>query len=173
MTVSVRQADRVDFTTVIALIAALADYEQLSPPDAVAQARLKEHGWPEDGSDGRFKVWLAEVSNADGAMAQAVAYAITFETYSSFLARPTLYIEDIFVLPEFRRGGVGTALFAHLEAEARAGDCGRIEWVVLDWNTSAQQFYQRHGAQHLNEWQYYRLVLDGPPAEISTEHPNP
>src|SRR5262249_32286209 len=86
---------------------------------------------------------------------------ITFETYSSFLALPTLYIEDIFVLPDFRRYGVGSALMQHLIQAAKESSCGRMEWVVLDWNTGAQQFYQRFGAQHLTDWQHYRRPIQG------------
>jgi GNAT superfamily N-acetyltransferase len=159
MSVQVRCADMTDFDTVVQLIAALADYEKLPPPDEAARRRLKRDGWPDDGRAPRFKVWIAETCNDGQAVPVPAGYAITFETYSSFLAKPTLYIEDIFVLPEFRRSGVGSELFLRLVAEAQTNDCGRVEWVVLDWNTGAQQFYQRHGASHLEDWQYYRLDL--------------
>ena len=88
-----------------------------------------------------------------------VGYAIVFETYSSFLALPTLYLEDIFVLSEYRRHGIGLKLFRYCCAEARRRGCGRMEWVVLDWNKSAIRFYNRLGAKRMKEWQLYRLHL--------------
>ncbi len=157
MAVTVRRAQPQDAPTLLRLIAALADYEKLEPPDTEAQERLRRDGWPENGDRPRFTAWLAEVDSSDSAPAQAVGYAITFETYSTFLARPTLYIEDIFVLPAHRRQAVGSALMQRLLQAAQESGCGRIEWVVLDWNTDAQQFYQRFGARHLQDWQYYRL----------------
>lgn len=157
MSVNIRRAERADFTAIFQLITALADFEQLAPPDAAAQARLQRDGWPEDGTPPRFEVRLAEVTE-EGRM-HAVGYAITFETYSSFLARPTLYLEDLFVLPAYRRRNIGKMLLDALIAEAMRRGCGRVEWVVLDWNTEAQKFYQRFGASHLTEWQTYRVVL--------------
>jgi GNAT superfamily N-acetyltransferase len=159
MGVTVRRAVEADFGTFVTLIRGLAEYEQLPPPDAEAEGRLHRHGWPSDGTPPLFSAWIAELQEDEGEPV-AAGYAITFQTYSSFLARPTLYIEDIFVLPQWRRAGVGTALFAHLVATARSLDCGRVEWVVLDWNTGAQEFYRKHGGRHLIEWQSYRLRLD-------------
>lgn len=158
-TVRVRQAERQDLPTLLRLIHGLAEYEKLPPPDAEALARLQAHGWPEDGTPPLFSAWLAEVDIDDAMPLEAVGYAITFFTYSSFLARPTLYIEDIFILPEKRRMGAGYALIQHLIAHARNLGCGRVEWVVLDWNVDAQKFYQRIGAEHLYEWFHYRLTL--------------
>jgi GNAT superfamily N-acetyltransferase len=89
-----------------------------------------------------------------------VAYAITCETYSSFLALPTLYLEDIFVLPHARRGGVGRRLFRYLAGEALRRGCGRMEWVVLDWNQLAIDFYEQLGARRLAEWYTYRLTAE-------------
>jgi ABC-type dipeptide/oligopeptide/nickel transport system permease component len=89
-----------------------------------------------------------------------LGYAITFETYSSFLALPTLYLEDLFVIPEARGSGAGRAAFRHLAAEALRRGCGRMEWAVLDWNALAIGFYERLGAQRLSEWYTYRLTAD-------------
>src|SRR3989442_15751231 len=102
MGIIVRRAILADAETVLNLITQLAHYEKLNPPDEEARARLLEDGW---GNSPRFEAWLAE---ADGL---PVGYAIVFETYSTFLARPTLYLEDIFVLPEHRGKGAGYALF--------------------------------------------------------------
>ena len=89
-----------------------------------------------------------------------MAYAIVFETYSSFLALPNLYLEDIFVLVDYRRAGVGYHLFKHCAHEAYRRGCGRMEWMVLDWNQSAIDFYERLGARRLKEWIPYRLTRE-------------
>lgn len=130
------------------LIDALADYEVLARPDEAARSRLLRDGF---GPAPRYEAFLAFV---DG---RPVGYAIIYETYSSFLALPTLYLEDIFVLPEFRNRKAGLALFLHCARLARERDCGRMDWTVLHWNELAIQFYHRLGAQHLEEWQLYRL----------------
>jgi GNAT superfamily N-acetyltransferase len=147
--VVVRPATTEDTATFLDLVDALADYEELDRPTADARERLIRDGF-RDGR--RFQPWLAEI---DGV---AVAYAITFETYSSFLALPTLYLEDLFVVPDARALGVGKAIFRRLAAEAVARDCGRMEWVVLDWNELAIGFYDRLGARRLGEWYAYRLT---------------
>ena len=150
--VRVRRAEAGDAPTLLALIDALAAYEELEGPSEEAKARLAEDGF---GPNPRFEAYLAE---ADGA---AVGYAIVFETYSTFLARPTLYLEDLFVLPEARKRGAGKAFFRHLAQMAKARGCGRIEWTVLDWNATALGFYDRLGGAHLKEWLHYRLDADG------------
>ena len=165
MSVTIRRAERADFPALFQLITALADFEHLAPPDADAQARLLHDGWPENGVPPRFEVLLAEVT--DEGTTQAVGYAIAFDTYSSFLARPTLYLEDLFILPSHRRRKIGKALLDTLVAEATRRGCGRVEWVVLDWNTEAQRFYQRFGAKHLTEWHTYRVVLPTETPEAS------
>ena len=146
--ITIRRALREDAPTLFDLITALAHYEKLDPPDDDAKSRMLEHGWCESP---RFEAWLAESYGI------AVAYAIAFETYSTFLARPTLYLEDIFVLPEHRRSGIGLALFQHLASDAHARGCGRMEWACLDWNEPALNFYRKIGAQPLSEWRYFRL----------------
>ena len=100
---SLRKATREDGVGLLKLVVALAQFEKLTPPDAEAQKRLLEHGF---GERPRFETWLGFVPESN----EPVAYAMIFETYSSFLARPTLYLEDIFVLPEFRGRGIGMAL---------------------------------------------------------------
>jgi GNAT superfamily N-acetyltransferase len=156
VSVTIRQAGIEDAPMVLRLIEALADYEKLDPPDATAQARFVADGWEGEGRP-RFEAFLAEIE--ENGTKTAVGYAVTFETYSSFLARPTLYLEDLFVLPEFRRHGAGSAMMRHLIALAERRNCGRMEWVVLDWNTSAQEFYHTFGAAHLKEWHTYRLTF--------------
>ena len=147
--IEIRRAAREDADALIELICALAHYEKLDPPDAAARERLVDHGW---GPQRRFEAWLATV---DG---RAVGYAILFETYSTFLARPTLYLEDIFILPAYRRIGVGSRLFRRVAQLAVERGCGRMEWVCLDWNDPGNEFYKRIGARHMTEWQTYRLL---------------
>ncbi len=146
--ITIKQATAADSDAIIRLVIALAEFEQLPPPDEVARARLLADAFA---PRPRFDIFLAEID------VQVVGYAFVFETYSTFLALPSLYLEDLFVLPEFRKAGVGYALFMRCVAEARGRNCGRLEWVVLDWNQNAINFYQRLGGQQLIEWLPYRL----------------
>lgn len=145
----VRRARPDEAPVLLQLILGLAEYEKLDPPDEAAQQRLVRDIF---GETPRLEAWLAFV---DGA---AAGYALVLETYSSFLALPTLYLEDIFVKPEFRGCGAGKALFLRMVEEAERRGCGRMEWVVLDWNQPALDFYERFGAQRLNEWIAMRLT---------------
>lgn len=148
MDLVIRPATPDDSAAIRALVVALAEYERLDPPDAAAQDRLLADAFrPQP----RVEIAVAVV---DGVVA---GYAFFFETYSTFLARPTLYLEDLFVLPAHRGAGVGKALFVHLAREAARRGCGRMEWAVLDWNEPALAFYRRLGAQHLADWQTFRL----------------
>ena len=150
---NIRRAERADADPLIALITALADFEHLPPPDAEARARLIEHGF---GERPKFEAWLAEWEGMPG----PVGYAFTFETYSTFLARPTLYLEDLFVLPEYRKQGIGKALLRFCIQTAHARGCGRMEWTCLDWNTDAQKVYEGLGAKRMSEWYLYRMTRD-------------
>jgi len=149
-TILIRRAKKNDGKTFLTLIDALADYEKLKRPTPAAKKRLLNHAF---GKKKRFDAFLAFVNNVP------VGYAIMFETYSSFLAKPTLYLEDLFVLPDYRRFGVGKKFFALLFKEARKRNCGRIEWMVLDWNKLAINFYDKLGAKHMKEWWLYRMVM--------------
>jgi len=160
-TPSIRRATPQDAPALIRLIIALAEFEKLTPPDAAAQQRLIEHGF---GAAPRFEAWLA-FSDSSG---EPVGYALVFETYSSFLARPSLYLEDIFVLPAHRGRGIGSALLRHCIRLAHERGCGRVEWTCLDWNTKAQRVYENLGAERLSQWLLYRLGADRI-AEIAAE----
>jgi GNAT superfamily N-acetyltransferase len=159
--VFVRPATREDAAVIANLVVALADYEKLAPPDSDAQNRLMEDAF---GPNPRVEIVLAQVQE------EVVGYAFFFETYSTFLALPTLYLEDLFVLPDFRGRKVGFALFAHCASEAVRRGCGRMEWAVLDWNTTAIGFYERLGARHLHDWQLYRI--DGNALAAFGDHPD-
>jgi GNAT superfamily N-acetyltransferase len=146
----VRRAVESDGQALLSLVDALADYEKLSRPSPEARERLvRDMFGPKPRIDGLLAFM-------DG---YPVGYAIILETYSSFLALPTLYLEDLFVLPEYRGRKAGLALFEEVRAEAKRRDCGRIEWTVLDWNQLAIDFYNRLGGEHLKEWQLYRITL--------------
>lgn len=137
------------------LVVALAEFEKLPPPDAAAQARLVEAAL---GPRPRIEVWLAF---ANAAASEPCGYAIFMETYSSFLALPTLYIEDVFVLPEWRGRGVGGTLLGKAVSLAHERGCGRVEWTALDWNVNAQRVYeQRMGARRMSECYLYRMTRE-------------
>ncbi|MGA9119491.1 MAG: GNAT family N-acetyltransferase [Bacteroidota bacterium] len=145
----VRKAVPSDANAILHLVDALADYEHLNPPDDDAKRRLVTDMF---GDHPRLEVLLCEIEK------DVVGYAFMFETYSSFLALPTLYLEDLFVLPFARRQRAGYALFAAVAREAHRRGCGRMEWTVLDWNSLAIDFYRKLGANHMKEWHLYRLT---------------
>lgn len=145
--ITVRKARKGDSSSFIDLVVALAHFEHLAPPDAAAKKRLVRDTFVGK----KLNLFLAFVGN------RAVGYSLYFFTYSSFLAMPTLYLEDLFVLEEFRRLGIGKNLFLACIDEARKKKCGRMEWSVLTWNKKAIAFYEKMGARRLKEWHYYRL----------------
>lgn len=150
--VVVRPLEAGDAEALVALVAALAQYEHLPGPDTQACERLARDGLA---SPPRFWALMAEIGG------RPVGAAIFVETYSTFLALPTLYLEDLFVLPDFRGFGVGSALFRECAAEAVRRGCGRMEWQVLAWNDLALGFYQHLGATALHDdWLCYRLGGD-------------
>lgn len=139
-----------DVPDLVGLMAELAKYERLPAPGAAEARRLRASM---RGSDPRLHALLAKDRG------RAVGYALYFYTFSTFLARPTLYLEDLFVLPGTRGKGYGRALFTRCVREAKKRGCGRMEWSVLDWNQPAHDFYRASGARILRDWQVYRLTL--------------
>ena len=146
--VRVRPVTAADLPQLLDLVDQLADYEHLTRPDAAARDRLAADA---TAHPPRFHALLGEL---DG---QPVGYAVWFLTYSTFLARPSLYLEDIFVRPDARSRGVGLALFRACAQEAVHRGCGRYEWQVLAWNKLAIGFYERLGAGHQADWLPFRL----------------
>jgi GNAT superfamily N-acetyltransferase len=148
----IRRAVPDDGPAYLELVRALAAFEKLDPPDAAGCARLLEHAFADAP---RYELFLAELDDT------VVAYAAVFETYSTFRALPSLYLEDLFVLPAARRRGVASAMLAHLRALAEQRGCGRFEWTVLEWNTDAQKLYATVGARMLDDWKICRVDLRG------------
>jgi GNAT superfamily N-acetyltransferase len=134
----------------IALIEALADYEHLEPPDEGAKARLARDVTSES------PLFWARIAYLDG---KPVGYLTYYFTYSTFLAKPTLFLEDIFVLEQYRHRGIGKALFAYCVEEAKKKGCGRMEWSALDWNAPAHKFYEGLGGKKM-PWFLFRLLAE-------------
>ena len=150
MPIKIRKARKTDFKKVFSLIKELASFEKLQPPDAKAEKRLFKDAF---GRNPAYKMLVAE----DGK--DIIGYAFYFYSYSSFLAKKTLYLEDIFITESKRSRGIGKMFFSELAKIARKENCGRMEWCVLDWNKNAIEFYNKLGAKPLSEWLYYRLMI--------------
>jgi GNAT superfamily N-acetyltransferase len=138
-----------DVPAVLSLIRALARYEKLEHEVVGTEEDLWEHLF---GAHPRAEVALVE----DGG--GIAAFALFFHNYSTFLCKPGLYLEDLFVLPDHRRKGYGRALLAHLAKLAVERGCGRFEWAVLDWNEPAIAFYRSLGARMLDDWRIFRVT---------------
>ena len=145
----IRPARPGDGPRIVELIRLLARFENLPEPSDDDARRLLRHAFEER----RLDFWVAEQGP------EVVAYAACFTAYSTFRARPTLFLEDLFVHPSARRRGVATALLAHLRRVAEERGCGRFEWMVLDWNRGAQALYTGIGAALLPEWRLVRIDL--------------
>ncbi len=148
----IRTASRDDVPVILAFIRHLADFERLSHEVLATEDALAETLF---GVRPAAEVLLAAVGG------RAVGFALFFQTYSTFLARPGLHLEDLFVVPDARGQGVGRALLARLASLAEAREYGRLEWAVLEWNAPAITFYRRLGAFPLDEWRTYRLDREG------------
>jgi GNAT superfamily N-acetyltransferase len=144
----IRHAIPKDTKTIARLIHGLAEYEKLSHVVHLDEARLQGHLF---GPRPFAEVLLAEEKG------QVVGFALFFHNYSTFEGRPGIYLEDLFVEPEYRGQGHGKALLVELARLAVERGCGRVEWVVLNWNEPAIQFYRSIGAGPMNDWQTYRL----------------
>ena len=149
--INIRPATPADVPTLVALIQALAEYEKLSHDVTGCPADLARYLF---GERPYAEAVLAELDGATAGM------ALYFYNFSTFLMQPGLYLEDLFVRPDYRRRGVGQALLKYLGQLAVEKGCGRFEWSVLDWNTPAIEFYRRMGAEIKPEWQLCRLTGD-------------
>jgi GNAT superfamily N-acetyltransferase len=149
MNLRIQPATEADVPTILRLIKALADYEHLSHAVVASEGLIRESLF------GAKPAGEAIVARVDG---EAVGFALWFHNYSTFLGRRGLYLEDLFVLPQWRGHGVGRALLAYLARIADERGCGRMEWAVLDWNASAIAFYRGLGAQPMADWTLFRLT---------------
>jgi ribosomal protein S18 acetylase RimI-like enzyme len=150
MNIKIRKAEKKDFKNIVRLIKELAKFEKLAPPNKTAVERLYKHGF---GKDKKYNVIVAD-SGRD-----IVGYAFYIFTYSTFLAKPTLYLEDIYISEKYRNSGVGKLFWNELIKISKKNKCGRMEWIVLDWNRNAIKFYDKLGANDMREWRFYRYTL--------------
>lgn len=150
-TLILRPAEPADVQVLFHLIQALAEYEKLSHAVTGNANLLAEHLF---GSRPCIEAVVTEYSG------QAVGFALFFTNYSTFLTQPGIYLEDLFVLPEYRRQGIGKAILAYLAQLAIERGCERLEWSVLDWNEPAIKFYRRMGASILEDWRICRVSSD-------------
>ena len=147
--IRVEAATSEDVPVLLELIRALADYERMSSDVVATEARLRESLF---GPTPAAEAVIARAGH------ESVGFALWFHNYSTFLGRRGLYLEDLFVLPEWRSRGVGAALLRRLAQIAVERDCGRMEWSVLDWNEPAIGFYKKLGARPMDQWTVYRLT---------------
>lgn len=145
-----RFAEEKDAGTILVFIRELAEYEHLAGEVVATEALLRE--------------WIFEKGRAEVVFAMAegkeVGFALFFHNFSTFLGRSGLYLEDLFVLPQYRGRGYGRAILEHLAFLAAKRGCGRLEWWCLDWNQPSIDFYLSLGAEPMKDWTVYRLAGD-------------
>jgi GNAT superfamily N-acetyltransferase len=147
----IRAARVDDVPVLLRLIVELAEYERLANQVTATEPLLREAIFgPKPAAE-------AVLAIRDG---EAVGFALFFSNFSTFLGKPGMYLEDLYVRPEARKQGVGRALFLHVARLAHQRGCGRFEWTALDWNEPARSFYRKHGAQSLDDWTIFRLTAD-------------
>ena len=145
----IRSAEIQDTPLILSFIQELADYEKLSHQVEATEEKLQESLFS---ADAAARVLIAEYGE------EPAGFAVYSFNYSTFLAQPGLYLEDLYVRPVLRGKGIGRALLVEVAGLARKRKCGRLEWAVLDWNEPAIRFYQDLGATALNEWTLFRLT---------------
>ena len=145
---NIRPATIDDVGLILQFIRELAEYEREPHAVTATEADLVRDGF---GTDPKFRVLIAEWD------AKPAGFALYFFNYSTWLGRPGLYLEDVFVRPEFRGKGIGKSLLLHLARLAVQENCGRFQWQVLDWNTPSIKFYESLGAKVMKEWLTMRV----------------
>ncbi|OKH29108.1 GNAT family N-acetyltransferase [Chroogloeocystis siderophila] len=158
--ITLRPATPDDVSVLFFLIQALAEYEKLSHAVTGSAEALRQHLF---NPQPYVEAIIAETQG------KAVGFALFFHNYSTFLTQPGIYLEDLFVLPEYRRQGIGKALIKYLAQLAIERDCGRLEWSVLDWNEPAISFYRRMGAAILPDWRICRVTGEAIASIANTE----
>ena len=147
---TIRPARETDVPVILALVRGLAEYERLADQAVATEDDLRRTLF---GPRPHAEVVLAEDERGVN------GFALFFHNYSTFRGRPGLYLEDLFVIPERRGEGIGKALLLHLKDIAIERGCGRMEWSVLSWNEPAVGFYQRLGAEVMDDWRICRIDL--------------
>jgi len=147
----IRKATEQDVPIILELIRGLAEYERLAGQVTATEQQIRETLF---GARPAAEVLLVAMEN------ETVGFAVFFTNYSTFLAKPGIYLEDLFVKPHARGQGAGKALLTRLAQLAVERDCGRVEWSVLDWNEPSIRFYESLGAIAMNEWTVYRLTAE-------------
>ena len=142
-----RPARREDAALIVNFIRELAEYEHLTHLVEVSEENLQRYIFEEK----KVEVIIAEYD------AKPAGFALFFNNFSTFLGKPGIYIEDIFVRPEFRGKGLGKNMLAYIARLVQERDCGRLEWACLDWNKPSIEFYKNQGAQPMDEWTVYRV----------------
>ena len=145
----IERATERDVPLILRLITALAEYEKMSADVIATEATLRQSLF---GPHPAAEVVIAYAGN------QPAGFALFFHNYSTFLGQPGIYLEDLYVMPEWRGHGFGKRLLAHLAALAVERGCGRLEWSVLDWNEPAIGFYKKLGAKPMDEWTVFRVT---------------
>ena len=151
-TFRIERATERDVPLILRLIKGLAEYEKLTDEVRATEDDLRRSLF---GPNPSAEVVVGYAGD------EPVGFALFFHNYSTFLARPGMYLEDLFVLPAWRGHGYGRQLLAHLATLAVERGCGRLEWAVLDWNEPAIGFYKRLGAKPLHDWTVFRVTGDG------------
>ena len=149
MSLRIVSAQEADVPVILDFIRQLAEYENLAHEVAATEASLRVTLF---GARPYAEVLIAQWDQ------QPVGFALFFHNYSTFLAKPGIYLEDLFVSPLARGRGIGKALLTKLASLALERDCGRVEWAVLDWNAPSIEFYRRMGARSMDEWTTFRLA---------------
>ncbi|MCZ6537288.1 MAG: GNAT family N-acetyltransferase [Gammaproteobacteria bacterium] len=152
----VRAAERKDASLILAFIRELADYEKLGDQVSATEEKLLASLFTEPAF---AEVLIAEAVADNGAM-EAAGFALYFHNYSTFLGQPGIFLEDLFVRPAFRGLGIGVGLLRELAKKTVERNCGRLDWMVLDWNEPAIDFYHSIGARRVDEFMPYRLSGD-------------
>lgn len=148
---TIRFAVEKDTDLILEFIESLADYEKLSHQVVASSEKIREHLF---GNEPKAEVIIGDLDN------EPVAFALFFHNFSTFLGKPGIYLEDLFVRPDDRGKGYGKAMLAFLAKLAKERDCGRLEWWVLDWNKPAISFYNKLDAEPMDEWTTFRLTGD-------------
>ncbi|KAI8391136.1 acyl-CoA N-acyltransferase [Radiomyces spectabilis] len=153
-TIEIRPATVDDVALILGFIKQLAEYEKLAHQVVATEEILRKNLF---GDRPYAEVIIAYCQKDENAQKEPAGMALFFHNFSTFLGRPGLYLEDLFVLPEYRGLGVGKKLLVQLAALAKERECGRYEWVVLDWNEPSRKFYESLGAEPHAEWIIHRV----------------